>query len=187
MEDEKIVALYFERNENAIRESDAKYGRFLFSIAKNILTDAEDSKECVNDTYLKAWNTIPPSRPKRLNLFLGRITRYTSIDRLRSKLAFRQSASGFTLALDELKEGMLLQKDVIAEKIDADHLSALIEAFLDTLPADEKNIFVGRYFYMDSIREIAHVTRFSESKIKSCLYRIRKELKTYLEKEGVSL
>ncbi len=186
MEDEKIVALYFERNENAIRESDAKYGSFLFSIAENILRDVEDSKECVNDTYLKAWNTIPPSRPKRLNVFLGRITRYTSIDRLRSKLAFRQSASGFTLALDELKEGTL-QKDVIAEKIDADHLTALIEAFLDTLPVQEKNIFVGRYFYMDSIREIAHVTRFSESKIKSCLYRIRKELKTYLEKEGVSL
>ena len=186
MEDEKIVDLYWERNERAIKETDDKYGKFLHSIAQNILTNAEDSKECVNDTYLKAWNSMPPNRPKRLNIYLGKITRYTSIDRLRSRLALKQRSSEFSVALDEIKE-CVSGRDIIAEKIESEHLTSLIEGFLLNLSVEAKNIFIGRYFFMDSIKDIARITNSSESKVKTSLYRTRMELKEYLEKEGVEL
>lgn len=186
MEDEKIVDLYWARNEDAIRETDVKYGRFLHSVSYNILINHEDSLECVNDTYLKAWNSMPPNRPVKLNLYLSRIIRYTSIDRLRRRMGLKQKASEYSVALAELDQ-YDSGRDVIGEKIDSEHLTALIEAFLSTLPNDTRNIFVGRYFFMDSVKEIAKITHCSVSKVKTSLYRTRMELKEYLIKEGIEL
>lgn len=186
MEDEKIVALYWQRDEKAIEETDRKYSKFLFGIARNILINQEDSEECVNDTYLKAWNSIPPNRPGRLSVYLGKITRFTSIDKLRSKMALKHKVSEYTLAFDELNESEF-NKDIIDDQINAMYLTELIDAFLLQLPVESRNIFVGRYFYLDSIKEIARITNSSESKVKTNLYRTRMELKQYLLKEGVEL
>ena len=186
MEDEKIVDLYWQRDESAIKETDRKYKVFLFGIARNILINKEDSEECVNDTYLKAWNSMPPNRPNRLAVYLGKITRYTSIDRLRNKMTLKHKLSEYTLVLEELNESDF-SNDVIEEQLNVNHLTELIEAFLSQLSNESRNIFIGRYFFMDSIKEIARISSSSESKIKTNLYRTRMDLKEYLLKEGIKL
>jgi len=187
MNDESIIELYWQRSEDAVKETENKYGRYLFSISKNIVSDIEDCKECVNDTYLKAWETMPPNRPSRLSLYLGRITRNISIDRYRRKNSKKRKPSEYILALDELN-GCEPSRDYIDERIDQIHLTHIIEEFLMKLPEETRNIFVGRYYYMDSIKDIARNTKISEANIKVKLYRVRKELKEFLEtQKGVEV
>ena len=182
MQDEAIIDLYWQRNEKAIEETDKKYGRYLFQIANNILSDREDSKECVNDTYFRAWNTMPPNRPNALVVYLKKITRFVSIDKYRRRKSLKRKASDYSVAFDELRE-CEYSSDMIEERIDAMHLAKSIEAFLNKLPAETRNMFVLRYFYMDSVKDIARYTNTSESNVYVKLHRTRLALKEYLMKE----
>lgn len=183
MQDKEIVDLYWARNESAITETGKKYGNYLTKIAFNILSDMEDSKETVNDTYMKAWDTIPPNRPVTLSLFLARITRFIAIDRLRMKTSQKRSSSQYTCTLSELND-CTSAGNITEEKIDQVLLSDTIASFLKSVSEETRTIFVGRYFFMDSIKEISRVTGFSESKVKVQLHRARLELKEYLREEG---
>ena len=186
MEDLKIIELFFERNENAISETERKYGRYLSKIAFNILFDAEDCKDCVNDTYMKAWNTIPPQKPKVLRTFLGKITRHLAIDVFRKKHAEKRGNSEFALSLSELDE--CIPDNLSAETaFEEKELSESINRFLSSLSGENRDIFICRYFYSDSIKDIASFFGTSESKVKSSLFRSRKALKEHLEKEGFDL
>lgn len=186
MDDDKIVNLYWQRDQSAIRETESKYGRYLMRIAYNVLFDPEDSKESVNDTYLKAWNSMPPHKPGILSTYLGKITRQTSIDRYRKKNSQKRRGSEYSISLSELEE--CVSKEATPEEaIELQMLADAISAYLRSLSGENRNIFVCRYYFMDSIREIAAYSGVSESKIKSILYRTRNGLKSYLEKEGFAL
>lgn len=184
MEDNRIVELYWQRDESAISETQQKYGKYLTKIAYNILADVEDSKESVNDTYLKAWYSMPPQKPFILSTYLGRITRQISIDIYRKKKAQKRYGSEYTLSLDELSD--CASDDGVPEKeADAQVLAKSIGDYLMTLSEESRNIFVCRYYFLDSVRDIAAHFGASESKIKSNLHRTRLGLKQYLEKEGL--
>lgn len=182
MEDSKIVELYWQRNESAISATQEKYEKYLSKIAYNILSDIEDSKESVSDTYLRAWYSIPPHKPVRLSAFLSKITRQISIDIYRKRTSKKRIGSEYSLSLEELFD--CASPDGNPEKeIDANELCKAISSFVSSLPSETANIFICRYFYFDSVRDIATYTGSSESKIKSILYRTRLDLKKHLEKE----
>ena len=183
MRDEEIVALYWQRNEDAIRETEQRYGRYLFKIAYQVLADPEDSEESVNDTYLKAWSAMPPHRPGVLSTFLGRLTRQLSIDMFRGRNRKKRQASEYALSLSEL-EDCVSGKDATEQDVNLHLLSEAIGAYLRTLTPEARNTFVGRYYYMDSLKEVAAYFGMSESRAKSMLYRTRQGLKAYLEQEG---
>lgn len=183
MQDEKIVALYWQRDEMAIRVTEQKYGRYLAKIAYNILSDFEDSEESVSDTYLKAWNSMPPHKPSVLATYLSKITRQVSIDRFRTRNREKRRPSEYALSLSELEE-CVSDGDATSRSVELQLLAEAINTFLHSLPPEARNTFVGRYFYMDSIKEIAGYYSMSESKTKSMLHRTRIKLKTYLEQEG---
>lgn len=184
MQDEIIVALYWQKDENAIRETERKYGRYLSKIAYNILSDWEDSKETVNDTYLKAWNSIPPHKPSILSTYLGKITRQLSIDAFRTRNRKKRKPSEYVISLSEL-EDCISSSETTEQSVELKMLAGAINAYLYTLPAEARNMFVGRYYFADSIREVADYYGVSEPKVKSMLYRTRQGLKDYLEKEGL--
>ncbi len=184
MRDIDIVNLYWERDERAIKETDAAYGNYLLKIAKNIVTDIEDSKECVNDTYVKAWHSMPPQRPAVLSAFLGKLTRELSIDRIRTKSRKKRGGAQYTYALEELGE-VAMGGDTTADTVELRALAQSIGAFLQTLPLPARHIFVGRYFFLDSIRDIAAYCHKSEGAVKTTLHRTRGALKEHLEKEGL--
>ena len=186
MQDEMIVALYWKRDENAISETERKYGRYLSKIAYNILSDLEDSKEAVNDTYLKAWNSMPTHQPSILSTYLGKITRQLSIDMFRKRNRKKRRPSEYTISLSEL-EDCVSGSETTEQRVELKMLAEAINTYLYTLPAETRKIFVGRYYYVDSIREIAQYCGASEPKVKSMLYRGRQGLKEYLEKEGYEL
>lgn len=186
MQDEKIVALYWQRDENAIQETEQKYGRYLSKIAHNILSDFEDSREAVNDTYLKAWNSMPPHRPGVLATYLGKITRQLSIDIFRRRNREKRRASQYALSLSELEE-CVCGGNTTEQDVDLHLLAEAINAYLYTLTPQARNTFVGRYYYMDSIREVAAYYGMSESGVKSMLFRTRQGLRNYLEQEGFHL
>lgn len=183
MQDDRIVAMYWQRDETAIRETEKKYGHYLLKIAQNILSDTEDSKESVNDTYMKAWNSIPPHKPCALLSYLGKITRQTSIDILRKKGRIKRHASEYAVSLSELDDcipgGSTTEQDV-----DMHLLADAINSYLGKISKDARTTFVQRYYYLDSIKETAACHGMSEAKVKSLLYRTRQGLKTYLEQEG---
>lgn len=182
MEDSKIVELYWERNETAISETQEKYGKYLSKIAYNILADIEDSKESVNDTYLRAWNSIPPHKPERLAAFLSKITRQTSIDIYRKKTSKKRVGSEYALSLEELFD--CASSDGNPEKeVDASLLSAAINDWLLSTSENYRKAFICRYFHFDSIKDIANHLEMSESKVKTLLYRARLDLRKHLEKE----
>lgn len=183
MEDNQIVDLYWQRNECAIQETATKYEKYLHSISYRILSNHEDAEECVNDTYTHAWQSIPPHRPSILSTFLGKITRRISIDLWRKKNAARRGGGELPLVLDELEECVSGKEDVETE-IERQELQKKLNAFLINLPRLERQIFMCRYWYMHSISDIAKQFHYSESKIKSMLFRTRKKLRTILEKEG---
>ena len=181
MEDEKIVTLYWERNEDAIRESDRKYGKYCYTIAHNILHSHEDSAECVNDTWNRAWNVMPPERPTLLQAFLARITRNVAIDRFRHNGAQKRSAE-VESAIDEYWE-CIPNKDAPIE--DEIALKQAINGFLESLDVRTRVIFMRRYWYSMSVKEIADGMHLSESHVNVILHRTRSKFKDYLTKEGV--
>ena len=184
MEDTQIVDLYFARSEQAIDETSRKYGKYLYMIAHNILSTHRDSEEAVNDTYLGAWRSIPPHRPTRLNTFLGKITRRCALEKWKAANAQKRGGGAVTLALEEMDE-CLSGKDTPETALEIKELTQLINYFLKTLAETEQRVFVCRYWYLMSVKEIARDFGFSESKVKSMLSRTRCKLKTYLEKEGI--
>ena len=186
MQDEMIVSLYWQRGENAISETERKYGRYLTKIAHNILSDWEDSKETVNDTYLKAWNSMPTHKPSILSTYLGKITRQLSIDVFRTRNREKRKSSEYAISLSEL-EDCVSGSETTGQSVELKMLGEAINAYLRTLPAEARNTFVGRYYFADSIREVADYYGVSEPKVKSMLYRTRQGLKKYLEKEGYEL
>lgn len=182
MEDFQIVELYWARSESAIKESDRKYGKMLTKISFSMLSSNEDAEECVNDTYLSAWNRMPTDRPTYLGAFLSRIVRGISIDRYRRRKA--QKRSGSEIAIDELEECIPSQSNVEGE-LENGALSEAINRFLGTMDHDSRVVFVRRYYLTQSISEIARELGFSEGKVKTLLFRRRKELYNMLEKEGL--
>lgn len=184
MEDEKILDLYFDRDEKAIHETDVKYGAHCRRIAYNILANHEDSEECVNDTYLGAWNAIPPTRPNSFIAFLSRITRNLSLKRLEYRSRDKR-ADSLLVSFEELET--VLSDDRFAPGVSDEDIGRLISRFLESQKEDARIVFVRRYFYFDSIHEIADRYRFSESKVKNLLLRTRNKLRDYLTKEGVAI
>ena len=186
MQDEKIVELYFQRNEDAINETEKKYSKYLLKIAYSVLGDASDSEESVNDTYMAAWDSIPPNKPKVLATYLGKITRRISIDVFRRKNSKKRTDSQYTLSLDEL-EDCIKDKSSVEENMENKELAAAISRFLRNLSKESRVVFVGRYYYMDSLKAVAKYTGMSESKAKSLLYRTRISLREFLIKEGFEI
>ena len=183
MQDSRIIELYFARDQEAISATSEKYNNYCMKIAMNILQNPGDSEECVNDTYLAAWNSIPPSRPERLSAYLARLTRNLSLNRYKARMAERRGGGEFALSLDELD-------DCIADdspRFGEEELGALISEFLYTRPKETRQVFVRRYFYSDSVAAISARFRMSESKVKSILHRTRSSLKEFLAEHGISV
>lgn len=184
--DEKIVSLFWDRNEEAIKQTEQVYGAYLRKIAYNILSDEEDCQECVNDACLAAWRSIPPHQPKVLRSYLAKITRQLAIDRLRSRKSQKRKASEYSLSLSEFSDTFSIG-DSVEETLDAELLREAIHRFLHTLPKEVQLAFLGRYYYFDSLKEVASYCGMKESKLKSLLYRTRQALKQHLIKEGFDL
>lgn len=186
MEDKAIVALYWQRDQEAIRATQGKYGAYLSKIAWQILSDREDSEECVNDTYLKAWNSMPIQRPAVLSTYLGKIVRDCAIDRFRHRHRQKRQASEYALSLEELAE-CLSGRDATQEAVDLHLLGEAIDTYLRTLPPSARRAFVARYYYMDPIRAVAADQGLGLSQAKSLLHRTRLELREHLRREGFSV
>ena len=186
MEDNCIVDMYWARNESAIEETRKKYEHYCYKIANNILDNKEDSDECVNDTYLAAWNCIPPQRPQVLSAFLGRLTRNISLKKWRDRSREKRGGGQVMLDVEELKECIPSVNDV-ENVIEAKELAAIISRFLRTLSKTDRIIFMRRYWYFDSIEQICKLLGCKESKVKMNLHRTRKKLQEVLTKEGVCL
>lgn len=183
MEDTRIVNLYWARSENAIAETSAKYGSYCYSIAYNILANAEDADESVNDTYLDAWNSMPPHRPAILSTFLGKITRRVSIDKWRGRTAEKRGSGEIMLVLDELSDCVPSSQNVEHE-IETAELAKVINDFVMSLPPMDRRVFICRYWYLDPISAISQQFGFSQSKVKMMLYRQRQRLLSHLEREA---
>lgn len=186
MEDRKIIQLFWIRDTKAIEETDAKYGEYCKTIANNILGNFSDAEECVNDTYLHVWNTIPPNRPPLFSAFIGKITRNLSIDRLRYKFANKRREGELALAIEELRECVSGNEDVENTYSRRECIQE-INRFLDTLPKKKCDIFLCRYWYVLSISEIAKRFHISETNVSVMLSRIRTALKEYLEERGYKI
>ena len=184
MEDSQIVELYWARSERAISETSSKYGKYCYSISYRILVNIEDAGECVNDTYLGAWNSMPPHRPLVLSTFLGKITRRVSINRWKQNSRDKRGAGEITLALDELSDCIPSPMDM-ESMIESKELGKIVNTFLSTLPGTERDVFLCRYWFLASISEISQRFNFSQSKTKSMLFRTRGKLYQYLQKEGM--
>lgn len=183
MEDKEIIKLLWERSENALREVRAKYEKYCRCIALNILKNREDADDCVNEAYLKVWNAIPPQKPDSLCAFIGKITRNLSLDLYNKKSAQKRGNGEVQLVLDELSECIPCNNSHdIAEDI---VLRDALNGFLETLSDETRNIFMRRYWYMSTVREISADFSVSESKVKMTLLRTREKLRKYLEKEGI--
>lgn len=183
MDDNKIIALYEQRDEIALKETADKYGGYCFTIANNILSNEQDCEECVNDTYLRIWNSIPPQKPKSLKMFAAKIVRNLALDRYRAKNRQKRGADNVCVALDEVVE-------LVADTVDIDTESAertfaeLLGGFLRALPERECNVFIRRYFYFESVSEIAKKYALRDSHIRVILSVTRKKLREFLRKEG---
>ena len=183
MEDSKIVDLFWGRSENAIQEAAAKYGKYCYAIAYNILHNNEDADESVNDTYHGAWNSIPPHRPSILSTFLGKITRRISLNKWRDMKRDKRGGGETSLVLDELADCLSSGNDV-EQDIETAELAKSIDSFIEALPKIERMVFVCRYWYIDPLSAICKQFGYSESKVKSMLYRTRGKLKLHLERDG---
>ena len=182
LEDARIVELYFARNESAISETESKYGRYCFKVAKNILLSEEDSKECVNDALMHTWNAIPPTRPRSLKAFLAKITRNLAFNRYRDNMSKKRGGSETELVLSELEECIPYSDDT-ESSVSLRELGRYINEFLHTLPERDCDIFLRRYFYVCSVQELAREYGVSENQVRTILSRTKQKLKVYLEKE----
>ena len=186
MEDAEIVDLYWQRDQQAIAETDKKYGAYCQHIAYAVCSDRLDAEECVNDTWLRAWGAMPDKRPTVLATFLGKITRNLALDRYRYLTAEKRGGTETALALEELNN-CVSGAETPEGQLDAKEVTLVIRAFLDGQPEPQRSIFLRRYWHMSSIRDIAAAYSMSESKVTSLLFRQRKQLKTMLEKAGIDL
>ncbi len=184
MEDKEIVALYWNRDEQAIKESKDKYTPYCYAIAQNILFNKEDTEETLNDTWLAAWNAIPPHHPLVLSTFLGKITRRLSLNKWRNKNAEKRGGGEVTLSFDEL-EGCIPDQHSIRNGLSENLLSDILNSFLAELKESDRKMFVCRYWYFDSIEDIARRFSYTQSKVKMSLKRSRDALRIRLQKEGV--
>lgn len=182
MEDEKIVELYWERNPVAITATGEKYQNYCFKIAYNVLHNQQDSEECVNDTWLRAWNSMPEERPRLLGAFLGAITRNLSLDRYRKKHAKKRGEGEITYIFEEMQDSLCAEGP--EQKMEERALVEALNRFLGKMGRENRLIFMRRYWYLDSIAEIAEHFSMSESRVKSSLFRSRKKLRAFLEQEG---
>lgn len=186
MSDEEIVELYWKRDESAINATEIRYGNYLFKIAYNILSDREDSMESVNDTYLRAWYSMPPHRPRILSTYLGKITRELSIDILRKRNRLKRKDSQYAISLSELEECVSTGEST-ENQIELTLLAEAINTYLRGISPAARKLFVGRYYFMDSLKEVASYCQMTEARAKSILHRTRIRLKDYLRKEGFDL
>ena len=186
MEDEKIIELYWQRSPQAIDETSRKYGAYCMRLSMNILMNREDSEENVNDTYLRVWNAIPPQRPQFFAAFLGRIARNLALNRWEKCSAGKRGGGQIPLALEELAQ-CVPAPDHVERAAENQALTELLDAFLGGLPSETRKIFLQRYWYLCSVKEIAEDLGIGESKVKTTLFRTRNKLKQHLEKEGVIL
>lgn len=186
MNDIEIVDLYWSRDEKAIKYTDEKYGNYCRKIALNILYSREDSEECVNDTYLKAWNSMPPHRPEKLSTFIGKICRNHAINLYEKLTAIKRGSGQIDACLDELGE-IVSDNSSVEDNLNLKLLTETINAFLAVLPVETRRIFVKRYWYMLSVKDIAKELEISESKVKMTLLRTRKKMKECLMQEGYEL
>ena len=182
MEDSKIIELFFARNEDAIKHTDATYGRKLFALAENIVKDHQDAEESVNDTYLKAWDTIPPQRPRHFFAYLAKICRNFALGKLDWRNAAKRSAEVVSLT-QEME--LCIPDDSRTTQLEGRELGRILDAFLRTLTPENRLVFMRRYWYVDTIAEIAVRYGISESAVQMRLNRTRAKLCTYLEKEGI--
>lgn len=185
MDDRHIIDLYFSRSQQAITEASDKYGRYCHAIAYNILGSDQDAEECVNDTWMRSWEAMPPQRPSRLSAFLGKITRNLALNRYDNYHAKKRGEGEVPLVLLELEEW--IGKDTLNEALDEKALTDAIAAYLRTQPLLRRMIFIRRYWYCNSIVVIAKQLSCTESKVKSTLFRMREELKNHLREEGIFL
>lgn len=183
MEDNQIIELYWSRNENAIKVTNQKYGNYCFTVANNILHNREDSEECINDTWLHAWNAIPPQKPAILRCFLVKITRNLSFNCVNARTAQKRGGSEISLVLDELAECIASESDVENEYA-AKELGECIRKFVRSLSERDGNVFVRRYFFTEPVAEIAHRYNLTDNNVTVILSRTRMKLKAYLIKEG---
>lgn len=186
MDDSRIVEMYWNRQEEAIAETDAKYGTYCNYIAYHILYSSRDAEECVSDTYMRAWNAMPPHRPDRLSVFLGKITRNLSLNRYKEQHAKKRGEGQVEVVLDELQDVVCGQSD-IENFVDETVLTEALNVFLSGLPKTNRVIFIKRYWYLCPIKEIARDMAMKESHVTTILFRMRNELKLHLEKEGIAL
>jgi len=184
VDDNAIIKLFWERNQDAVNEIAIKYGSRLYKLAWNILWSREDAEEIVSDTYLRAWNTIPPKKPVYLFAYLAKICRFTSYDRLDMQNASKRKAEVVELT-KEMEE--CIPGSAIEQEIESSELGQVLNLFIGTLSEEKRLIFIRRYWFEDSISDISARYGISESKIKVTLHRVRKELKAFLSKEGVTL
>ena len=186
MEDKDIVSLYLQRNKVAIKETALKYGNYCKAIAKNILVNNEDAEECVNDTYLHTWNSIPPHEPKILSTYLGKITRRLSFDKFRYNTAYKRGGGEIALVLEELAE-CVSGSECVENELDKQQLIQEINNFLDTLSKENCNIFLCRYWYAMPVTDIAKRFKITENNVSVTLNRTRNKLKAYLTERGFEL
>lgn len=186
MDDNTIVQMYWDRNENAIEATSEKYGQYCLSIARNILDSYEDAAECVNDAFLCAWNSIPPNRPSLLSAYLGKIVRNLSLNLYKKNKAEKRGSGQISLVLDELAE-LITDSDNPEDEINCRLLSETINAFLKELPAEKRKIFVCRYWYADSVKDIAEKFEMTENNVSVTLNRLRAGLHKYLTESGFEL
>ena len=182
MQDEKIVQLYWDRDEEAIRETEEKYGTYCDAVAWNILHDREDSRECVNDTLLRAWNAMPPQRPQKLRMFLAKITRNLAFDKYKAKTAAKRGGET-ELVLYELAE-CVAAGESLEETVIVGELVAAVNRFVAALPARERNVFIRRYFFTETTAQIGERYALSVKNVTVILSRTRRKLRVFLEKGG---
>ena len=185
MEDSQIIDLYYARNQDAIVQTDRKYGPYCRTVARNVLSVREDAEECVNDTWLAAWNRMPPDLPRCLRAFLGRITRNLAISRFRASRA-QTRYSGMEVLLSELSECIPAAR-TLEEEIDSRRLGALLSQWLDTLDREDRILFVRRYWYGERVADLAAEQGLRPEKLSQKLLRLRRKLRKALEQEGVDL
>ena len=186
MEDRNIIDLFFQRDKKALTEMSDKYGRRLLRISANILGDGRDAEDCVNDTYLKVWNSIPPNDPENLLCYAAKIVRNLSINLLKRNNTLKRGGSSIEEAYDELSE-CLPDSGSIDDRLNEEELAKIINAFLESLPKKTRSIFVRKYWRFDSIHNIAKDMKMSEGNVKSTLFKTRQKLKKLLSEEGISI
>lgn len=186
MRDTAIIDMYFARDEQAIAATQETYGSYCHRIAWNVLHDEEDSEECVNDTWLRAWKSIPPTRPDKLSVYLGTITRNLALDRWKSKRTARRGSGEMALVLDEIAE-IVPDRSSVEDMVETARLEELINTFLHELPERDCNVFLRRYWFMEEYSDIAKRYCLNLNTVKSSIHRTRGKLKEFLEKEGVTI